>query len=153
MAIKLPGKNDLIKVVSQVDGALVRDEEAYKLYLKTLDESVLSFKEGEEPTRFVLKKVLSYDAFQKVKNEQTKIVNGQINLQLSFMSEDVRQALVDIENPAYLNDLEKIHFKRESDGGASKELMALLEAADIINDLYTARHAKPDLEVESVKKS
>lgn len=153
MAIKLPGKNDLVRVVSQVDSALVKDEEAYKNYQKTLDESFLTFKEGEEPTRFVLKKVLSYDAAQKVKNEQTKIVNGQISLQLSFMSEDVRQSLVDIENPAYLNDFDKILYKKESDGGASKELMSLLEAADVVNDLYSARHAKPDLDVESVKKS
>lgn len=153
MAIKLPGKNDLIKVVSQVDGALVKDEEAYKMYQKTLDESYLTFKPNEEPTRFVLKKVLSYDAAQKVKNEQTRVVNGQISVQLSFMAEDVRLSLVDIENPAYLNDLEKILYKKDSDGGASKELMSLLEAADVVNDLYTARHAKPDLNPEDVKKS
>lgn len=153
MAIKLPNKNDTIRVISHVDGALVQDEEAYKMYLKTLDESYLSFKPNEEPTRFILRKVLSYDAAQKVKNEQTRVINGQIAVQMSFMSEDVRQALIDIENPAYLSDIEKIYFKKDSDGGASKELMALLEAANVVNDLYSARHAKPDLEVEQVKKS
>lgn len=153
MTIKLPGKNDLIKVVSRIDSALVSDEQAYKLYQETLDESHLQYKPGEEPTRFVLKKVLNYDQAQKVKNEQTKVVNGQINVQMSFMAEDVRLSLIDIENPAYVNDLDKIYFKKDADGGASKELMSLLEAADVVNDLYSARHAKPSFDVEGVKKS
>lgn len=131
-----------IKVIAFNDSAIEgTSREDYDEYLKNLDESWLTFVEGGLPTRFVMRKVLPYKLSLKLKNAQVALKDGELTPQLSFMNEEVRLALVDIENPAVPPEYEKFltRFKKHGDGGASDEVMEKLETFGVISDLYQAR--------------
>lgn len=152
MAIKLPNSRERIKVIIKSDSAIKYDQKSYDEYLKTNDESLLTFVEGEHPTRFVMRKVLRYDQAQAVQNSQAKVIDGKVEVQISYMMEEVRQALVDVENPPGIPDSDKIEFSLDKDGAASKELIAGLAAIGAIPDLFAARNKTKD-DLENVKKS
>lgn len=129
-----------IEVIAKIDGALIKDDEAYAQYLSTLDESVLTFVDGDEPTRFVMRRVLPWKEAQRVQNKQVRFEKGEAQFQMSFMAEEVRAALIDIKNPSNLPEDQKLKFeKHKEDLGASEELMSRLMAAGIVSDLYVAR--------------
>jgi hypothetical protein len=155
MALKLSHISaDTIKVICRMDSALAGTGEDYQAYLDGgLDESKLVFVEGDEPTRFVLRTVLPYGLAQRVKNEQTAFKDGQMTLQMAFINEEVRCALVDIVNPPTLAPDQWIKFERDSDGGASKKLMELLIAADVAQDLFLCKKAYADRGSSGLKKS
>jgi len=158
MSLKLPSRTDTIKVIVKVDSALKwpesaeESDELWAAYLKSNDESYLEFKEGEQPTRFVLRKVLNYDQAQKVQNQQMSMKDGQIQVQMSFIMEEVRQALVGIENPELTPLADQIVFKKDGDGGASKEIVEGLHALGVVMDLYTARQNATAKFSEDLKK-
>ena len=139
MAIKIPTKGETFKVIVSIDSSLEKDAEAYEKYLQTLDESHLKFIAGEEPTRFVMRKVLPYNLQQKVQNAQIEISESGTQIKPAFMMEEVRCSLVGIENPASLPAEEHIKFEKHSDGGASTSLMEMLNAVGLVNDLYKAK--------------
>ena len=151
MALKLELISGTISVVSRLDDAISCTEEDYNEYLLDLDEGHLNIKEGQKPTYFVLTKNLKFDAQQKVKNQQISYKGGQVDLQLGFIMEEVRQALVDIKNPDDIPDNQKVLFKRDSDGAASKELIASLGDA-IVNDLFSARRNSVGSKASDIKK-
>jgi hypothetical protein len=141
MGIKLSQISDgTIEVISRIDDAIVFNEEAYGRYLETLDESNLTFVEGKQPTKFVMRKVLPYKLSQKVQNKQLSFDGKQPQLSLTFMAEEVRCSLITIKNPDYLADEDKIKFeKSKDDEGASDDLIAKLISCGIAQDLYVAR--------------
>ena len=142
MALKLSTIADgTLEVISRIDSAISpkMDADKFNEYLRTLDESVLEFVEGEKPTRFVLRKVLPWGLAQKVQNKQAKLEKGEVQFQLGYQNEEVRCALIGIKNPDTLAEDEHIKYERGSDGGASEELMSKLIAAGIANDLWIAR--------------
>ena len=145
-----------IRVISRKDRAIEKiSADAYNQYIKCLDEKVLGLEDDQPVTRFVMRKILPYKAALKVKNAQITMTDGEVQPQLSFMSEEVRLALLDIENPDVDEKHKKylLEFKRENDGGASFKLMAVLEAAGVVNDLYTARqHAVSSTKLDEVDK-
>lgn len=143
-----------IEVISKIDSAL-KDitDEVYSEYLKTLDESLLSFKEDEQPTRFIMRKVLPYGIGQKIKNNQMRMEKGEMQIQMGFINEEVRAALIDIKNPASVPEDQQIKFRRGADGMASEELIALLDAAGISSDLFSARKNYMEKSVDNVKKN
>lgn len=155
MAILLSKISDgTIEVIARIDSALKDiSDENYSEYLKTLDESLLSFNDGEQPTRFVLRKVLPYGIAQKIKNQQMRMEKGEMQVQMGFINEEVRAALVDIKNPPGIPEDQQIKFKRASDGSASEELIAILDAAGIVSDLFAARKNVMEKSIENVKKS
>lgn len=150
MALSLASQIGNIKVVSSKDSAVTCNDEEYQSYLEDLDESKLKL-EGE-PTRFVMKRVLSYKEQEAVKNSQVKVEKGNVSITMGFMMQEVRQALVDIENPADADPATKIEYKRESDGKTSYDLIALLESAGICSELYAARAANVKVVTEVLKK-
>lgn len=152
MAIKLPSRDETIEVISRVDSAIHADPEQYDQYLKTLDESFLQKVDGEEPTRFVLRKILPFKLSQKVKNQQLAIKDGEAQFQFASITEEVRCALVGIKNPAGLPPEQQIEFKKAGDGGASEELVEALDAAGIVMDLYTARNYAVQKGSDALKK-
>lgn len=130
-----------IKVITRKDRAISEvSADTYNEYLKNLDEAILGITDDSKCTRFVMRKILPYKAQLKVKNMQISMEDGKVIPQLSFMSEEVRMSLIDIENPDVPESHKKylLDFKRESDGGASYKLMGVLENAGVVNDLYTA---------------
>lgn len=158
MALKLPSKNDVIKVIVRADQALVWPEdekeadEIWAQYLQTNDESLLKFADGQQPTRFVMKKVLSYDQATRVQNAQTTMRDGKVEIQMSFLMEEVRQSLCDIENPDYVPLNERINYKRDNDQACSREIVEGLHALGVIMDLYSARQNATAKFSESLKK-
>lgn len=137
MSLKLPARNETYKVVLRIDSAIGCPPEDYDRYLDTLDESILQLK--EDPTRLVMRKVLPYRLATAVQDYQVEMKKGEMNVRMSFMSEEVRCALVGIENPPHLPESERIEFKSHSDGGASEDLMSSLAATGLIADLYKTR--------------
>jgi hypothetical protein len=143
MAIKTNSVADIFKVISRHDDAIPEDltDEEFELYQATLDETHLRM--ASEPTRFVVRRTLSFTAQQEVTNQQVAIGrDGKPKVNFGFILEEIRCALIDIENPADLPEDQKLLFKRDADGFASKELIAKLNAIGIVSELYTAKQTK-----------
>jgi hypothetical protein len=144
MAIKIGTSKENIKVICKSDDSLAEDltNEEWAAYQESLDETKLKFVEGKKPTRFVLTKNLSFGAQQAIVNQQMSLnAEGKPEIKLGFILEEIRSVLVGIENPDNIPEDEKIIFKKESDGFASKELIASLYAAGIVMELYGVRQA------------
>lgn len=156
MALSLEIGKDNIEVVSSHDPSIGVDAHApykdaegnavvdgkgapvtvYQRYLETLDEALLQLKEGETPTRFVMRRMLPFGMAQKIKTEQAGTTDdGKVEVRMGFIMHEIRAALVGVTNPGS----KSLEFKLDSDGYASKPLVALLEAAGITNELYAAR--------------
>jgi len=142
MAIKLGSTKDIIKVIVRKDEAIsdvVTDEE-WKSYCETLDETKLTFKAGEIPTRFLLKTCLAYEAQEVVKNKQMTVgKDGKPNFNLGYTMEETRCALVGIENPTNVPEDQHVLFIKEIDGFASKDLISALFNAGYGDDLFSIR--------------
>jgi hypothetical protein len=136
MALSFGNDQELVEVICSKDESVTCDADSFQEYLKTLDESLLGLNPDIQPTRFVMKKTLPYAATKKIKNEQIGYKDGEMELRLGFIIEEVRTALVDIKNPG-----SGLEFKKDGDGGASKSLIEKLEAAGIVQELYTARQS------------
>jgi hypothetical protein len=146
-----------IRVISHLDPALSDDFnfDLYDNYLRDLDESILSFKHGEYPTRFVLKRYLS-DAERAgvVDNQITMGEDKNIRVKVSASDEEVRRALVDIEtDPSVTDGLAWV--KDKGDKWCCRELISKLAQAGILDDLRKARQYSTEKRggVEAVKKS
>jgi hypothetical protein len=105
-----------------------------------------------QPTRFVMRKVLPFSLAKKVQNDQVTTRDGKMEVQLGFISEEVRASLVDIKNPEDVPQDQWIKFEKDKDGGASEKLMELLMAARIVDELYSARQVKVSKMSELLKK-
>lgn len=152
MAISFTKLSGNFKLISSHDPAIncsvEGDDSDYDRYLETLDESILQL--STEPTRFVVKKTLDYKAHKVVKGAQIEKDGKDMKVTTAFIMEQVRQSLVDIENPpGHQTDLV---FSRDSDGKASKELIADLESLGIVMEIYTAQGQLKDA-MAGVKKS
>lgn len=154
-------QKESIKVISMKDSSLNKDDslypqgfdEAWKAYQKNLDESLLVFMPDAKPTRFVLALSMNHAALTHVENSKIKIDKGQAAIQLSYLLEEIRVCLTDIENPCG-----KVQFKKDkSDGFADKELIAFLSAVKILPELIEARNLAlnddPAKDTEQVKKN
>jgi hypothetical protein len=140
MAIDLRSLNDgHLEIVASCDSSLDMTEAEYQEYLKTLDKSLLKIKDGDEPTVFVLRKVLPHKAEDSIKSKSFSYNkdDGNIYIGTSHISTEVRWALVDIKNPSHCPN--GLIFKKDGDGGAHHSIMSLLEASGIVNDLYVGR--------------
>lgn len=149
MSFSIESTDATIKVVVSKDSAVNCTEEEYEQYSETLDESLLKL-EGE-PTRFILKKNLSYEASQKVMDAQATFVKGKVQMKMSYVMEEVRASWIGVENPADLVG-KGIVWKRDNDSLASRELVALLQNSGVLMDLYKARQSFQATSGESAKK-
>jgi hypothetical protein len=152
MAISFAKLSGNFKLVSSIDPAVncsIEGEDSdYDKYLKTLDESILNL--TAEPTRFACKRTLDFRAHKAIKGAQIEKDGKDMKVTTAFIMEQVRQSLVDIENPEGTQT--DLVFTRDSDGKASKELIADLESLGIVMELYTAQNELKNTE-SSVKKS
>jgi hypothetical protein len=137
--------------------------EKYERYLETLDESLLSFRLGEEPTRFLLKTRLDWDTSNRFKAESIRVdakrggnlsdMNVSVNVAVQY--EKARAHLIDVINPASVEEDQKLVWKADkADGWTDKELMLMLDAHGIVNDLISALrfHERADGTNERTKK-
>jgi len=122
-----------IKVIVSKDSAIKgTDEKDYEKYLETLDESLLTFVEGKEPTRFVLLKTLEYRDTKRVMNSQISVDGDKPKVNISFMLEEVRCSLVDIEGS-------KVKWVQDTDKKCARAIVNSLYNAGVMMDLYNAR--------------
>ena len=123
-------------------------EEDYEDYLEDLDESKLNLAEDATPTRFVLKKILPYKDTKRVMNSQMSFEDGKAQVNISFMMEEVRLALVGMEGPGAES------FKKDKDdGGADQGIVNALYNSGVLMDLYNGRRNAAGEGVEASKKS
>jgi hypothetical protein len=142
MAIKLNNNVTNLRVICRIDSAIPEDltDQEWDLYQNNLNESHLRL--CDKPTYFIMKRSLNFGAQQNISNQQIKLnQEGQATIQIGYMLEEVRCALVDIENPPNISDDEQIKFVKEIDGYASKELIAKLNSAGIVSQLFAIRTA------------
>lgn len=139
-------------MISRFDSALDYNEEDYEKYLDDLDVSHLSI-DLPQATVFVMRRILSYKVSTTIKNEQIKMRGkGEMDVRLgTTMMEEVRASLIDIKHPQGV-DPGKLAYKKESDGLASMELLALLETYGIVADLYKARKSILDRKSNNISK-
>ncbi len=138
MALKFnPNARDSIKVIAREDSAIPENisDEQWAEYMRTLREDFLGCTEA--PTRFVLRRTLPFDAQTRIQGMQIKWEGKEGRLDMGYMLEEVRCALVGIENPPGCTD--PIEFKTDSDGYAAKELVAYLAQTGIAQQLFAAR--------------
>lgn len=122
----------------------------YDMYLRTMDESYLTFKEGVEPSRFVMRKVIDWKTSQRLKDAAVTVKGRKMDYKAasSFMRE-IRACLIDIKHPEGV-DPGEIAFKKDRDGLPSLELMSKLDTYGVIENLYEARqkHLKDPLKLK-----
>jgi len=134
MSFSLGDELGTVKIIVHKDSA-IGNSKKYDEYLKDFDETKLEL--SGEPTRFVLKKTLDYRANQVLMRAQMTQKGKDLSFDLSSTMEQVRLHLVEIENPQSLPVEQHIEFKRDSDGYASKKIVAGLVGHGVLMDLYT----------------
>lgn len=121
-------------------------EDVYEEYLKTLDESKLPIQ--GTPTKFILKRTLPYKDTKRVMNSQVSFEGGKASVNISFIMDEVRCALVGMEGPG------SEAFTKDKDGYASMEVVNSLYNAGVLMDLYNGRrNAAGENDEEVPKKS
>lgn len=154
-----------IKVIARIDSALEYDEEVYSSYLKSNDETVLTFREGSDgqpmtPTRFVIRKTIPYKTSQKIKANQVRLAKGDAYFNSNTTTEEVKYALVDIEQPHDVKGSPLTFGGVKVDDGkggsmviANDQTMAVITQLNIVDDLYTARRNFIEKGGDGLKKS
>lgn len=143
--LNMDTKQTVSIIVSKDSSIKGVDEETYEKYLEALDESLLVI-EGE-PTRFIMKRTLPYRDTKRVMNSQVSFENGKPNVNISFIMDEVRCALVGMEGPGADG------YKKDKDGYASMEVVNALYNAGVLMDLYNGRKSAADDSSEVPKKS
>jgi len=133
MAFGLVDGDDSVEVICSKDEAVTCDKAGFDEYLKTLDESHLKLAEGINPTRFVLKKTLAYDEQKRIKNSQLGFKDGDMQIKLGYMVEEIRYRMTDIKGPG-----NGMAFRKDSDGYVAKGLIEKLDSYGIIKELHDA---------------
>jgi len=152
MALILGDREEVIKVISRKDGSIRCEEEVYEEYLKSLDESLLDLDPDSQPTRFVLKKILSSKDDIFVKNETLSMTaDGKPVIKLGFMQKAVQIALLKIEQPEGLAEEQKIHTK-QINGKIDDETISWLDQVGVLKDLYTAKENAANGSVKGILK-
>jgi hypothetical protein len=101
-----------------------------------------------------MRKVLPYRAAQGVQNQQFRYAGGEVHLQPAFMLEEVRCSIVGVDNPQTVAPEDRLNWEAHSDGYTSFDMMAKLQGAGIVMDLYRARQSAvgPKESAETLKK-
>ena len=150
MTLSLEGLNENIEVIVSIDPAVNCSPEEYSLYLQDLNEERLMLN-GEEPSRFVMKKVLDYRSQEKISKGMISadLSSGKpehMSLNISGMPE-LRATLIDIKNPG-----SGMEFTRDRDDNlASRDLVSKLNSVGAGDELLAARRNAVKL-ISSVSK-
>lgn len=129
-----------IEVILKFDSALDVTGEEYDSYLENLDESLLKFKDGELPTKFVMRRNIPLKHATRIENGKLKYDDaGEVSVGLSFIIEEVRAALKDIKYDSSVPQEKRIVLKFTGDGLVEGTIMGAFVSAGIVQNLYRAR--------------
>jgi len=129
--LNMDTKKTVAVIVSKDSSIKDVSEEVYESYLKDLDESKLII--SGPSTRFIMKRTLPYKDTKRVMNSQVSFEDGKASVNISFIMDEVRCALVGIEGPGAEG------FKKDNDGYASMDIVNALYNAGVLMDLYNGR--------------
>lgn len=136
MAIKLADARNQIEVICSIDDSVRCDEDTYKKYLETLDESLLDLDPESVPVRFVLKTTLDYKSTRQIKQDQVSMTkDGGMGVNMGYTMLEMRLCLIDVKDPSS----PLLAFKKGPDGKADEDLIVRLDACGILSDLIVAR--------------
>lgn len=152
---KLFSGPETISVLTVKDPALVKDdahypngfEDAWEHYSETLEEGGLCFNPDESPIRFIFKSSLSFKEAKSLQSSQVKIKNGQPEFDMGYIFDEVRFALIDIENPT-----EDCKFIKAKDGYVKEDLLGQLHAAGILMEIWGRYQAHKSKSSDMLKK-
>lgn len=138
-----------IEVILRVDSALATtpasgdDDDEYDQYIASgLDESKLKLKDGQEPTRFVMRRSIPLKHATRIENAKMKYgTDGEVSVQLGFIIEEVRASLKGVKNPPSVPAEKQITLKFTGDGLVDERQMAALVAAGVVENLFAARRS------------
>lgn len=143
MAFKIVKGLSEISVVPRVDDAITCNDDEYADYIASFspessgDESILKL--SEEPTRFVLRLNLSWDAKRKVDSNNMSIKGRSVSVDPYYTKDLLRHSFKAIKNPPQVPLDQQIKFvKDSSDKLISKSFMNDLESMGEIENLVTA---------------
>jgi hypothetical protein len=146
-----------LEVIIGIDSALDVTPEEYQEYLQTLDESLLKFKEGEEPSRFVMKRHVPEKHALKIEDKKlsVKTDGDSVALGMSYLHLEVAATLKDIKYPDYVPEEKRIKLKFTGDGLVQSHIIEQFHSANIIKNLATGRqnYLKKFANPADVKKS
>jgi hypothetical protein len=80
-----------------------------------------------------MKRTLPYKDTKRVMNSQVSFDDGQAKVNISYLMDEVRCALVGMEGPG------AEAFKKDKDGYASMDVVNALYNSGVLMDLYNAR--------------
>jgi hypothetical protein len=139
MALKIVTKTqETVKIIVRQDSSIPENltDDEWESYQNSLDETFLRLK--DEPTRFVVRVSLPYEAQVKIQNSQMSYSDGKPELKIGYIMEELRCSLVGIENPA---GSDSFCFKKDEDGFASRQLIAELAQYGLVHQLFAIRSA------------
>lgn len=141
MAFVVKDKSGGIEVVLSADGCVKADEKAYKAYLDSFKNGGVGNEEllklDGQPTRFQLKRQLSWHEKQRLREKNIKIKGKRVDLSINYSSHMVRLHLTGIRNPDGA-PAGAIKYEVAADGYATFEIMNLLDQTGSINELMAA---------------
>ena len=127
-----------LRIVAFADPSVGCDEETYTRYLQGLDETLLEL--DGEPTRFVMRKFLDQREIAGVQDDMISFdADRNVRVKMSSNTEEVRRALVGIENPMDVGGI--VWAKDPGDRWADRDLVSKLAQLGIVANLYEARQA------------
>lgn len=144
MAIRA-SKKDLssLELIGRKDDALAPDCD-YGEYLKTLDQSKLKFRDGVQPTRFLLNFELTGKESERVKNAMIsgKDEDGDPAMALgSWQFALARVALKGIQNPTDIPEEEHLKLELDDRGLPNEKILGKLDKYGVIQDIFSAYSA------------
>jgi hypothetical protein len=137
-------------VILSSDPALDVTKEEYAAYATTLNEGLLKLKDGQQPTRWTLRKKLSYQHKQWVDAAKVRVDRkGDMSVTIfEFMTREVRASLVGIKSPESVPVEKRLESKMKKTGDdlISEEFAVAL--GDLINEIFSIRNVYLDAEME-----
>lgn len=147
MAFQLKTTRGNIEVILWQDSAVKCSREEYDNYLKSFSkpdgpsEDLLKLGNREDATRFVMRRSLSFERKQALRSKNIRVRKDDVELDANYSVDLARAALLDIINPAGVDELKAVRFKKDKDGLASPELINSLDDMGVLTDLIAAHSA------------
>lgn len=144
MAIRKNAKRDLsrLELVAESDDAIDVEKSDYDAYIEAgLDEKHLVFKEGAQPTRWILNFQLKGKEAERIKNASLsgKDAEGKPGLAFGSLSFAVtRLCLKEIVNPTDLPVEEAIVMRKDAAGYVHDDLIGVLDRAGVVQSIWSA---------------
>jgi hypothetical protein len=129
-----------LELVCEFDDAIDQGNSDIEEYKKTADMKHLKFHPNKQPTIFLCNFDLKGKEAAAIKNAMLSGRDDEGNPQLTLGTWSfrvIKYTLKDIRNPDYIEAHERIDMKKDKDGYAHDDLLAILDKVGVVNELFT----------------